>query len=592
MTVQTKHFALTASVLPVLLTMYLMVRYYVIVPVWDDWELVLALEKLSSGTLTFKDLFDFHNEHRIFFPRMIMLIIAALTSWNLLYTQFASLFVVLASIGFFAVSVRAIERDTSVTISRWIFLPLTIIVFSLTQWENWTRGWQFQVFLATVGVLGSFYFLSKKEISQFTLVAAISSACVASFSFANGILVWPIGFLLILLRKSDPLSNRLRLLAPWTIVAFLAILVYFNGYQTPPHHPSVTTFLEQPVEFVQFVFLYVGHVVIYPHNRIVALGVLSGIVGILGTCLFLFCICYLTMVRSVRWHPLLPFIGMGLYALSSAVVTGIGRVGFGIQAALASKYASIGLYLWVANIFFLFFIHKLADTANDTPEKTKGFVGTIVRRIAAIPAETLRKGSLGLILFIAISSIANSIVSVKKIQYYHRYFTVVIPQMIAPGDTALYARIYPDAATLDRYLAIARKNNVSIFGSRLHDAMNDVRNISSAPEPVLQDCPESPSLSVGITDFADTDSTIMCEGTATWDGSEVNSNDLFLVLSNQNIQYRIPTKEKINRFDPNGGFFVLVLKSSLPRGEYEPSIVYDHGSTCSKFPFGKKFVVQ
>ncbi|MEX2190634.1 MAG: hypothetical protein WEB33_08015, partial [Bacteroidota bacterium] len=97
-------------------------------------------------------------------------------------------------------------------------------------------------------------------------------------------------------------------------------------------------------------------------------------------------------------------------------------------------------------------------------------------------------------------------------------------------------------------------------------AMNQVRSISSAPEPVLRDCPESPSLSVEITDFADTDSTIVCEGIATWDGSEVNSNDLFLVLSNQNVRYRIPTKEKINRFEPNGGFFVLILKSSLPGG--------------------------
>lgn len=592
MTLQTKHVALTASILPALLTVYVVIRYYVIVPVWDDWELVLALEKLSSGTLTFEDLFAFHNEHRIFFPRVIMLAIAVLTNWNLLYTQFASLSAVLISIGLIAVSIRAMERDTSVTINRWIFLPLTIIVFSLTQWENWTRAWQFQIFLASVGALSSFYFLSKKNISPFTLVAALFSACVASFSFANGILAWPVGLLLILLRKPDPLSKRLRLAVPWVVVAVLAILVYFNGYQAPPHHPSVTTFLERPVEFVQFVFLYVGHVVIYPHNRIVALGVLSGIVGILGTCLFLFCIWYLTMIRNVRWHSLLPFIGMGLYAISSAAVTGIGRVGFGIQAALASKYASIGLYLWVANIFFLFFIHKITGTAGEMPADSRRFVGTIVRRIASIPAETLRRGSLGLILFIAIFTIANSIASVKKIQYYHRHFTVVVPQMIAPGDTALYARIYPDVATLDRYLAIARKNRVSLFASPLDDAMNEVRSISSTPRPVLQHCPESPSLSVEITDFANTDSTIMCEGIATWDGNEVDPDDLSLVVSNQNNHFRITTKPKINMFDPNRGFFVLILKSSLPRGKYETAIVYDHGSTCSQFPLGKHFVVR
>ena len=52
------------------------------IPFWDQWELVPSIELMRSGDLSIGDLWEQHNEHRLFFPKIIMLSLAALTSWN------------------------------------------------------------------------------------------------------------------------------------------------------------------------------------------------------------------------------------------------------------------------------------------------------------------------------------------------------------------------------------------------------------------------------------------------------------------------------------------------------------------------------
>ena len=68
--------------LPVFLCFNFIYRFGVDVPFWDQWELVPFLDLWASGTLSLGDLFSQHNEHRIFFPRLIMLLLAAATGWN------------------------------------------------------------------------------------------------------------------------------------------------------------------------------------------------------------------------------------------------------------------------------------------------------------------------------------------------------------------------------------------------------------------------------------------------------------------------------------------------------------------------------
>ena len=52
-------------------------------PYMDQWEVVSLMEKLFTHTLNFQDFTAQHNEHRILFPKLIMVLGASLTHWNI-----------------------------------------------------------------------------------------------------------------------------------------------------------------------------------------------------------------------------------------------------------------------------------------------------------------------------------------------------------------------------------------------------------------------------------------------------------------------------------------------------------------------------
>ena len=71
-----------ALAIPAGVVLALVLRHGVNVPFWDQWELVGLLAAASDGTLTWAEIFRQHNEHRMVFPKIIMLALAALTGWN------------------------------------------------------------------------------------------------------------------------------------------------------------------------------------------------------------------------------------------------------------------------------------------------------------------------------------------------------------------------------------------------------------------------------------------------------------------------------------------------------------------------------
>src|SRR5438128_1219761 len=97
-----RYVLLLALVLPALLPFNFVYRFGVNLPYWDQWELVPLLAKLHDGQLTLADLTAQHNEHRIFFPRLIMLGLATLTRYNTVAEMYfnAGLLVVLGAVLF------------------------------------------------------------------------------------------------------------------------------------------------------------------------------------------------------------------------------------------------------------------------------------------------------------------------------------------------------------------------------------------------------------------------------------------------------------------------------------------------------------
>src|SRR5215208_7141850 len=68
--------------LPPLYLIIIILTNTVDVPFADQWALVPLLERSYRGTLSLHDLWAQHNEHRLLFPRLIMLALARLSAWN------------------------------------------------------------------------------------------------------------------------------------------------------------------------------------------------------------------------------------------------------------------------------------------------------------------------------------------------------------------------------------------------------------------------------------------------------------------------------------------------------------------------------
>src|SRR5580700_8412805 len=62
--------------------LFLVLHYGVNMPVEDDWDMVPLFQAISAHHLTFSQLWHQHNEHRIFFPLLVILANAYLTHWN------------------------------------------------------------------------------------------------------------------------------------------------------------------------------------------------------------------------------------------------------------------------------------------------------------------------------------------------------------------------------------------------------------------------------------------------------------------------------------------------------------------------------
>src|SRR6267142_5943506 len=68
-----RHCDKVLAAVPLLILIWVVARYAIDVPYLDQWDFAPLIDKMYQGQLTFHDLWMQFNEHRIFFPKLIML---------------------------------------------------------------------------------------------------------------------------------------------------------------------------------------------------------------------------------------------------------------------------------------------------------------------------------------------------------------------------------------------------------------------------------------------------------------------------------------------------------------------------------------
>ena len=365
--------------LPALWAGWLIYYYGVDTPWGDEWDSTrLLLEKFQAGTLQFADFFAFHNEHRIFFPRLLTFGLAQLTHWNVR----AELLVIwilacVCSLNFLRMAQITGWRKAGAR--HWLLLATNILLFSPLQWENLLWGFQIGFFLPLATITACLWFAPSLR-RPFDFLATMALCLITTFSIASGFASWLLAApLLCRLNRKMPVRGEKGWWLIWLFVAAVSTWLYFQGYTRPAAHPSTSEALKHPLLAIQFILAYLGT----PFSSGTALDA-SAVASVAGAVLIIplvGCVLYVWRWRGDRTllAQALPWVSLAGWALVNASLTMFGRVGFGIPAATQSRYVSFAIMLPIGLLFLghLVFRHWRAQ-ANSGANRAGPARGLII----------------------------------------------------------------------------------------------------------------------------------------------------------------------------------------------------------------------
>ncbi|MBU4222848.1 MAG: hypothetical protein KKA10_14760 [Euryarchaeota archaeon] len=332
-------------ILPAILGLIYIKLFGVNVVFMDQWALVPLIEKLYTGTLSLSDLFAQHNEHRLFFPRIVMLILAYLTHFNTIAEMYFSWILAVITLALiFKMYLSDFGNSTYALIK---FVPIAWIMFSFRQFENILWGWQIQIYLSVLGFVASIYMLEKSEKINYNFLIAIFCGIVSTFSFMNGLIVWPVGLTFIIFSKTK--NNRVLTIV-WALIGLIVWSLFFYNWTKPSYTPFLSFAEKNPFIGLTYIITNIGAPLAFEQTYAFLFGIVL-VISIAIAILILIMIKNKLVNKNAKW---LSFI---LFSIMTSLALTIGRSGFGVEQALSSRYVTftslgiVGLYLIVMNLY-------------------------------------------------------------------------------------------------------------------------------------------------------------------------------------------------------------------------------------------------
>jgi hypothetical protein len=436
------------AIIPVLYLVWVIATCGVDVPFWDQWSGTLPLiDKSFQGTLTLRDLWHQHNEHRLFFPRLLLIPLARMTHWDIRFELWMSMILSVVSFGAQAAMLRRGERQSTEEerrrgcIQAWALPGVAVLLFSVVQWENWLWGFQMAVFLNMTAVIVTIALLTRPVLGWGHYLAGLVLTIVASYSFANGLVLWPIGLVLLLLNREAGTPTTSVRVSVWALVGVLTWVLYFTDYRSTPHPRIAYSSIDSWVEYIDYVMTYLGSPLSFGRR---SLGFVFGLGGLL---LLFATVRNLIFKETTAVDQISPALGLGGYALGSALVTGFGRSAFGGEQALTSRYTSVSVLFWIALLMLQF---------------------ALFRASAAPPGARSRSRRITIAACLVVGTI-TAVAACNSIGSYHHacnWRERLIPaqqELLRLEDDHLLKRLYPRPGMIRIAVRFLKRNNLSVF---------------------------------------------------------------------------------------------------------------------------------
>jgi hypothetical protein len=330
--------------LPVGLYFWFVHRYGVNGIYYDQWENIALLSHNSyfqnsySGHTTLAMLWQQHGENRNLFPNLVVLALGRVTHFNILVELYLSAVLLVGSLTLIILTHRQDVARTPLL----YYLPVAFLVLTLGQFENTLFGFQFWLYLVVLALAATIFLLNRPNLSWFIFVAAVITAVIGSYSAIDGLIIWPVG-LVVLFWKRRP-----RVFVwTWVLSAIATIALYFYGYNYSKASTGGGTYsyaLGHLASTAEFFFVAIGDLMGVRVTHASDLAVVPLVA--MGVAIFLLAVACLVLFGRPSHRSKSP-VGPALicFGLLLAATVTFGRVNLGIQGATQSRYVTEDLLI-------------------------------------------------------------------------------------------------------------------------------------------------------------------------------------------------------------------------------------------------------
>jgi len=316
---------------------------------WEDAFDYMAtfLPKWFDGTLTFADLWAQQNEHRLLFSYIAGLAVGLITHWDAVTEMHLEQFFLLAMT---AAYLYVFLGTCASRFRGWLFVPIAFLTFSVRQYQPMLMNMSnVQVVAETVAALFCLYLLNWPRWGTAKFLGAAFFAVISSYTMGQGLLVWPVGLVPLVL---SPLSKRRKIawMAAWCAIAAIVFFFYIWGWIHPAANPLPGFSLEY--------FLTIVGAALFPDLFYATTG------GVLLLLLSAAAVVLTLMYGKGRQYSF--WLAIMVYGLLVNAQITLGRTGFGPAQGMSSRYVVhslltvVGLYAVLCNLN----VEKLTRTVS------------------------------------------------------------------------------------------------------------------------------------------------------------------------------------------------------------------------------------
>jgi hypothetical protein len=332
------------ALVPMLHLTWLVRHYAVEVPTLDDWEMAPLIVDAHTGQLKWADIFAQQQEARTVLPKLIFVLSAAAGHWDVRNQIMLSVVCCwLTAAGIFILLRRSGLGLAAIAICFWL---AALTIFSTAQYELWIFASGFPSFFPALFLVAGLVVVGCERVTTaWKFVVCTMLAAASSFTLAHGLLLWGLTFPVLLIRHK--VAAWRWWLAGWLGACALCATSYFWGYHKPPSLPAFAPVVSA-MDYVRFVLEFLGGGLAYAWKGHASFS--GALFGTVQVALFFAALVYCLGRNRDRAFlaKAAPWFALALYSIGSAILAALGRVSYGTQYALASRYVPFSIYLTIA----------------------------------------------------------------------------------------------------------------------------------------------------------------------------------------------------------------------------------------------------